>query len=107
MKITLDKHILVGYYTYIGSALARTTNEVQNGNAFSGANKENRMTKNEAAIISAFTGKMIGKFSDMHEYVEKLFGHPVFTHMFANEDFVQKVKDLSYNDFIQLHENIE
>lgn len=65
------------------------------------------MTKNEAAIISAFTGKMIGRFSDMHEYVEKLFGHPVFTHMFADEDFVQKVKDLSYNDFIQLNESIK
>lgn len=65
------------------------------------------MTKNEAAIISAFTGIMVGRFSDMHEYVEKLFGYPVFTHMFADKDFVQKVKDLSYNDFIQLNESIK
>lgn len=65
------------------------------------------MTKNEAAILSAFTGKMIGRFSDMHEYVEKIFGHPVYTHQFADKDFVQKVKDLSYNDFIQLNESIK
>lgn len=65
------------------------------------------MTKNEAAIISAYTVKMIGNFSDMHEYVEKIFGHPVYTHQFADKDFVQKVKDLSYNDFIQLNESIK
>lgn len=65
------------------------------------------MTKNEAAIISAYTGLLIGNFSDMHQYVEKLFGHSIFTHMFADEDFVQKVKDLSYNDFVQLNESIK
>lgn len=65
------------------------------------------MTKNEAAIISAYTGIMIGKFSDMHEYVEKLFGHPVFTHQFADKEFMQKMKDLSYNDFLQIHESLK
>ncbi len=30
------------------------------------------MTKREAAIMSAFTGIMIGSFSDMHKYVEEI-----------------------------------
>ena len=30
------------------------------------------MTKNEAAIISLFTGILIGDFSEMHKYAEKL-----------------------------------
>lgn len=29
------------------------------------------MTKREAAIVSAYTGILIGSFSDMHEYVEE------------------------------------
>lgn len=65
------------------------------------------MTKNEAAIISAYTGILIGNFSDMHEYVENLFGHPVFTHQFADKEFMQKMKDLSYNDFLQIHESLK
>ena len=29
------------------------------------------MTKNEGAIISAYTGKLIGSFDDFHAYAEK------------------------------------
>ncbi len=29
------------------------------------------MTKNEGAIISAYTGKLIGNFDDFHAYAEK------------------------------------
>jgi len=65
------------------------------------------MTKHEAAVISAYTGIMIGKFSDMHEYVEKLFGCPILTHMFADKGFAQKIKDLSFDDFIQINNGIE
>lgn len=32
------------------------------------------LTKREAAIISAYTGYLIGEFSDMHAYVETLPG---------------------------------
>ena len=64
------------------------------------------MTKHEAAVISAYTGIMIGSFSDMHEYVEKLFGYPVFTHMFANKEFTQQIKDKAFADFIKVNEGI-
>jgi len=30
------------------------------------------MTKQEAAIISAYTGILIGEFSDMHDYINSL-----------------------------------
>lgn len=29
------------------------------------------LTKREAAIISAYTGFMIGEFSEMHKYIEE------------------------------------
>lgn len=64
--------------------------------------RRNKMTKYEAAVVSAYTGYMLGNFSDMHEYAEKKFGYPISTHMFADKNLVQKLKDLAYNDFIQL-----
>lgn len=38
------------------------------------------MTKREAAIVSAYTGIMLGKFSDMLGYIEEILGRPVHTH---------------------------
>ena len=60
------------------------------------------MTKNEAAIVSAYTGIMLGEFSDMHEYAEKIMGHPIWTHQFGNKEFVEKFKEAARNDFINL-----
>ena len=58
------------------------------------------MTKSEAAIVAAYTGVLIGKFSDMHEYVERKLGHPIWTHQFpeAREDIKKKTKE----DFVNL-----
>lgn len=38
------------------------------------------MTKQEKIIVSAYTGYLMCNFSDLHEYVEKKFNRPVFTH---------------------------
>lgn len=59
------------------------------------------MTKEEAAIVSAYTGILIGEFSDMHEYVEKLLGRPVFTHEFGTGLF-EEIKEKSKVDFISI-----
>lgn len=60
------------------------------------------MTKREAAIVSAYTGVLLGEFSDMHEYVEKLLDRPVFTHEFGNKDFAIFIEIESKEDFINL-----
>lgn len=41
-----------------------------------------KLTTEQAVIISAYTGYMICKFSEMHEAVEKALGRPVWTHEF-------------------------
>ena len=64
------------------------------------------MTKKEGAIISAFTGVMVGSFSDMHEYAEKIMGTPIFTHQFGNKDFCEKLKEKVRPDLISLCEGI-
>lgn len=60
------------------------------------------MTKNEAAIVTAYTGIMIGEFSDFHEYAEKLMGYPIWTHQFGSEEFAKKIKEAAKSDFISM-----
>ena len=60
------------------------------------------MTKQEAAIVAAYTGILIGDFSDMHEYVEKKMGRPVWTHEMASEKFVQELKEATKEDFVNI-----
>lgn len=42
------------------------------------------MTKQEKIIVSAYTGTLMCDFSDVHEYIEKKLGRPVFTHEMAD-----------------------
>jgi hypothetical protein len=67
------------------------------------------MNKRETAIITAFTGISFGGklFPEFHKYAEEKFGHPIWTHEMASENFWEKLKELSKNDFINLVENIE
>lgn len=60
------------------------------------------MTKKEAAIVSAYTGFMLGEFSDMHEYAEKVIGCPIWTHQFADREVVERLKAAAKSDFINI-----
>lgn len=60
------------------------------------------MTKREAAIVAAYTGYLIGEFSDMHEYVEKVMGRPIFTHEMASEGFMEELREKTKQDFITM-----
>jgi hypothetical protein len=60
------------------------------------------MNKREAAIISAYTGVLIGKFDDLHKYIEEIMGRPVFTHELAEEEIFNKIKEFSKDDFMNI-----
>ena len=60
------------------------------------------ITKREAAIISTYTGILIGGFSDTHKYIEKIMGRPVFTHELANKSFMEEIQEKSRDDFISI-----
>ena len=64
----------------------------------------NKLTKEQAVVITGFTGIMACRFSDFHEDVERRMGHPIWTHEFGNKDFMKKVKELYKNDFLSLLE---
>ena len=65
------------------------------------------MTKREAAIVSLFTGVLLGKFSDMHGYAEELMGCPIFTHQFGSKEYAEELKQKCKPDFISISENLE
>ena len=60
------------------------------------------MTKKEAAIVSAYTGILIGPFSNMHEYVETKLGRPVWTHELADVKIIKQIKKATKNDFVNI-----
>lgn len=61
-----------------------------------------KLTPEQAAIIGAYTGILIGPFSDMHEYIEKVMGRPVFTHEMADEAIMKEIRSKSKSDFVSL-----
>lgn len=60
------------------------------------------LTKREAAIVAAFTGKLLGDFSDMHEYVEEIMGRPVWTHEMADKAVWEEISRRAKPDFVAL-----
>lgn len=59
-----------------------------------------RLTKEQAAIIGAYTGISASSFSMIHEYAEKVLKRPVWTHEFASKEFAKKLQDASRSDFM-------
>ncbi|MFI3902623.1 hypothetical protein [Ochrobactrum sp. S1502_03] len=46
-----------------------------------------KLTKEQAAIVGAYTGIAAGPFDAIHEYAEKVMGHPVWSHQFGDKSF--------------------
>lgn len=60
------------------------------------------MTKREAAIVSAYTGFLIGGFDEMQRYADEVLGYSTWTHMFASKEFAAELKEKSKKDFVQI-----
>lgn len=58
------------------------------------------MTKREAAIVSAYTGYLIGEFSDFHAYAEEIIGRPIFVHELSS--IAENLKENSRKDFMSI-----
>lgn len=59
-----------------------------------------KLTKEQAVIISGFTGILCGEFSDFHADVEKRLGRRVQAFEFGFKEFSAEVKRLYEADFI-------
>ena len=60
------------------------------------------LTKEQAIIVSGFTGYAACAFGHLHEDVEKRLGRPVWTHEFANKEFAEEVRDVYRHDFLEM-----
>lgn len=61
-----------------------------------------KLTKEQAIIISGYSGILICRFSDLHEDVEKRVGRPVWTHEMGDAQFMENLQTLYREDFIAL-----
>ncbi|WP_435655041.1 DUF7736 domain-containing protein [Brucella pituitosa] len=61
-----------------------------------------RLTKEQAAIIGAYTGIAAGPFDAIHEYAEKVLGHPVWSHQFGDKAFCDRLATASKQDFLAI-----
>jgi len=61
-----------------------------------------KLTPRQAAIVSAQTGVLIGKFSTFHAYAEKLVGEQIPSSAFARVAMERLLVKLSKKDFIAI-----
>lgn len=63
------------------------------------------MTDREKAIITAYTGYVMltgDKLGIFYRYIEELLGYMPYTHELADKKLIEKIHDLSKDDFIKL-----
>ena len=61
-----------------------------------------KLTKEQAAVIGAFTGYAVGPFSDIHEYAERKLGRSIWTHQFADKAISEELKEAAREDFVAI-----
>lgn len=60
------------------------------------------MTKQEKIVVSAYTGTLMCNFDDVHEYIEKKLGRPVYTHELADKRVWDEIKEKTEEDFLEI-----
>lgn len=58
--------------------------------------------KRLAAVTAAYTGYLVGNFSDMHNYIEEVLGRSVLTHELANPEVMEQIQKASKEEFSML-----
>ena len=60
------------------------------------------MTKQEKIIVSTYTGVLMCNFDDVHEYIQKKLGRPVFSHELADKDIQKEIEEKTKEDFLEI-----
>jgi len=61
-----------------------------------------KLTKHQAMVVGAYTGFLCGSFSDLHDYIEKKLGRPVFTHEMGIEEVRKEIEQAAKADFLAI-----
>lgn len=60
------------------------------------------MTLDEKIVVSAYTEYLMCDFNEVHKYIEKLLGRPVFTHELATDLIQKEIREKSKPDFLKI-----
>ena len=66
-----------------------------------------KLTQEQGAIITAYTGILSCKAHIFHAYAEKLMGGGVHTIEFGNKEFLDKLSEKAKNDFLSILPNFD
>jgi hypothetical protein len=58
-----------------------------------------RITNEQAAILGAYTGILMGPFPELQEYIERKLRRPVLTHELADKATWEEIKKATRSDF--------
>jgi hypothetical protein len=61
-----------------------------------------RLTKEQAAIIGAYTGVVCGPFADVHTYAEKMLKRSIVPHELTDKMVRNEVRHVAKDDFLSL-----
>lgn len=64
-----------------------------------------KLTREQAAVVGAFTGVVLGPFQDIHKYAERVLGRPIFDFEFADDNVARKIQDAAEADFLSICPN--
>jgi hypothetical protein len=67
----------------------------------------NQLTLEQAVVLSGFTGVLMCRFDHVHRDVEKRLNRPVWTHEFADQEFVDQLKKVYRDDFMVLIKDVK
>ena len=60
------------------------------------------MTLHEKVVLSAYTGILMCNMDEVHKYIEKLLGRPVWIHELASESLWAQIKEKAKPDFLKI-----
>jgi hypothetical protein len=61
-----------------------------------------RLTKEQAAIIGAFTGYCVGPFGDIQEYAERKLARSIWTHEFGAKSLSEELRAACRDDLLSI-----
>ncbi len=61
-----------------------------------------KLTRYQAAIIGAYSGILCGPMGDLHQYIEKVMGRPVWTHEMGDSAVMAQVKEKAKPEFLMI-----
>lgn len=61
-----------------------------------------RLTTEQASVLGAFTGELLGHFNDLRDYVERILGRPVRTYEMLLREVMDEIKEAARPDLMRI-----